>query len=465
MKHQLIDEFAAQLKPETQAAVRFSAKGNHERSRKLLSDHYDDSDQLRALAGQIKQHTIEHLDRYLAQAEAALTAHGAKIHWAATAETACEQVLEILRARGATTLVKSKTMVSEEIELNPFLEKHGITPLETDLGEFIAQIDHDKPSHIVGPVIHKNRREIGRSFDRFGLGPYTDDPPTLTRRARQYLRNKYLQADAGLTGANFLIAESGRIVVATNEGNSRFCLAPTKVHIALIGIEKLLPRDRDLSLFLNLLGRSATGQPLTVYTEFIQGPKAPGQRDGPEELHVIFLDNGRTKALASECLDVLRCLRCGACLNVCPVYRQVGGHAYRTVYSGPIGSVLSPIMKGDGFAEFADLPKACSVCGACKEVCPVNMPLPDMLLRLRDRAKQESIASPGTPPMGAWAMSATNPTLWRAGLLGGSLLDHVPTSLIPVPALHTWVSTHTMPPWRGGKLRSWLKQRKKEKTT
>jgi len=265
----------------------------------------------------------------------------------------------------------------------------------------------------------------------------------------------------GLTGANFVSVESGRIVVVTNEGNSRFSLAGTRCHIALVGIEKLVPRDRDLGLLLNLLARSATGQQLSVYTEFISGPRAPTQPDGPDEMHVIFVDNGRTNALASDCREILRCIRCGACLNVCPVYRQASGHAYRSVYPGPLGAVLSPLLAGDRFADLADLPKASSLCGACHEVCPVNIPIPDLLLRLRARGKAEGAprAAIGSPPMGVWALLATQPTAWKAALFGGRLLNHVHTKLIPVPALQSWARQRTLPPWRGGEFRKWMKER------
>lgn len=461
MPFQPIDQFARDLSAETRASVYESTKTTHEKRTKLLFDQFADPNRLRALAGEIKQHAIENLDTLLPQVEARLTANGAKVHWAATAQGACEAVLRIMRARGATKLVKSKTMVSEEVELAPFLERHGVEALETDLGEFIVQIDHDHPSHIVRPIIHKNRREIARSFEREGLGEYDDDPGTITRRARHFLRHKYLAADVGLTGANFVSAESGRIVIVTNEGNSRFCLAATKCHIALVGIEKIVPRDRDLAILLNLLGRSGTAQELTVYTEFIRGPKSPAQPDGPEEMHVIFVDNGRTEVLASECREILRCIRCGACLNVCPVYRQASGHAYRSVYPGPVGAVLSPLLAGERFPQLADLPKASSLCGACHEVCPVNIPIPDLLLRLRRRAKEENVPSPGTPPMGAWALLASQPTAWRAALAGGRLMNHVPTKLIPVPALQAWAAKRELPAWRGGEFRKWLRQRRR----
>ena len=461
MKTQLIDQFAAQVSPEKRRSVYESTKATHEKRVKLLTTHFADPDGLRRLAGGIKQHAIENLDTLLPLAEERLKAGGAQVHWAVDAEAARRQVLEIMQRRGATRLVKAKTMVSEEIELAPFLESHGIECLETDLGEFIVQIDHDHPSHIVRPIIHKNRREIAVSFEKNGLGDYDDDPTVITRRARVFMRKKYLAADVGMTGANFVVAESGRLVVVTNEGNSRFSLAAPKCHIAVVGIEKIVPRDRDLSVLLNLLARSATAQQLSVYTEFIRGPRAPGQPDGPEEMHVIFIDNGRTEVLAGECREILRCIRCGACLNVCPVYRQVSGHAYRSVYPGPVGAVLSPLLAGEQFLSKADLPKASSLCGACNEVCPGNIPIPDLLLRLRDRAKREGAPSPGLPPMGPWSLLASQPTVWKAALFGGLMLDHLPLRLIPVPALQAWISRRTLPKWRGGQFRKWLKTRGK----
>ena len=461
MKTQLIDQFAAQVSPEKRRSVYESTKATHEKRVKLLTTHFADPDGLRRLAGGIKQHAIENLDTLLPLAEERLKAGGAQVHWAVDAEAAGRQVLEIMQRRGATRLVKAKTMVSEEIELAPFLESHGIECLETDLGEFIVQIDHDHPSHIVRPIIHKNRREIAVSFEKNGLGDYDDDPTVITRRARVFMRKKYLAADVGMTGANFVVAESGRLVVVTNEGNSRFSLAAPKCHIAVVGIEKIVPRDRDLSVLLNLLARSATAQQLSVYTEFIRGPRAPGQPDGPEEMHVIFIDNGRTEVLAGECREILRCIRCGACLNVCPVYRQVSGHAYRSVYPGPVGAVLSPLLAGEQFLSKADLPKASSLCGACNEVCPVDIPIPDLLLRLRDRAKREGAPSPGLPPMGPWSLLASQPTVWKAALFGGLMLDHLPLRLIPVPALQAWISRRTLPKWRGGQFRKWLKTRGK----
>ncbi len=457
-----VDQAAAELSAETQASVYHSTKVTHEKRTKLLFDQYKNPDQLRQWAGEVKQHVIDNLDSYLPAVEARMQQNGIKVHWAATASAACHTVLDILVARRAYRVVKTKTMVSEEIRLGRFLQHHGIESVETDLGEFIVQIDKDHPSHIVRPIIHKNRREIAQSFEREGLGAYNDDPKTITMRAREHLRHKYMEADVAITGANFVSAESGRIVLVTNEGNSRFCLAATRCHIALIGIEKIVPRDQDLPLFLNLLGRSATAQELTVYTEFIKGPRHEDQLDGSDEVHVIFVDNGRTDVLESDCTEILRCIRCGACLNVCPVYRQASGHAYRSVYPGPLGAVLSPLMMGKRlFFEKADLPKASSLCGACHEVCPVNIPIPDLLLRLRNRAHVRGVAMEGSPPMGAWSVLASQPLAWRTALSASRVLNRLPTDLLPIPALQAWEQSRALPEWRGGAFRKWLAERRR----
>jgi L-lactate dehydrogenase complex protein LldF len=453
-----IDRFAVTQSDERRAAVRLGATTSYDKRTEALFADYEDPNRLRALAGRIKQHAIDHLDRHLEQAEARLRENGAHVHYASDAESACRRVLEILQRRGAKAVVKTKTMVSEEIRLAEFLERHGIESLETDLGEFVVQLGKDHPSHIVKPIIHKNRREVAEIFEREGLGAYDDTPEVITRRARVFLRKKYLRADAGLSGANFVSAESGRLVLVTNEGNSRFCLAATRCHIALVGIEKLVATDRDLSVLLNLLARSATGQQLTVYTEFLSGPREPGQPDGPDEMHVVFIDNGRTAALASDCHEILRCIRCGACLNVCPVYRQASGHAYRSVYPGPVGAVLTPLLAERRFDEFADLPRASSLCGACHEVCPVDIPLEDLLLRQRARGKAAGHASPAAPPWGAWALVASEPLLWRAALASGKLLDALPEALRP-PAVRGFAAGHELPEWRGGAFRRWLAER------
>ncbi|MCE2960172.1 MAG: LutB/LldF family L-lactate oxidation iron-sulfur protein [Akkermansiaceae bacterium] len=459
---QQIDQYAREISDEKQhSVIDGSSKGTDKRYSVLFHD-YEDPNSLRKLAGAIKDHTLHHLDEYLEKAEKALTERGVHVHFASTDEDARQAILGILQQHGVKQLTKSKSMAAEEIHLNPFLIENGVECLESDLGEFIIQLDGDEPSHIVKPIIHKNRRGIANTFLREGIAPdYNDDPETITRRARVHLREKYMLAEAGITGANFVCADTGRLVLVTNEGNSRFGMAPVKLHIALVGIEKVIPEERDLSVFLNLLGRSATGQQLTVYTEFINGPKSENQPDGPEHMHVVFMDNGRTDVLASNCREILRCIRCSACQNVCPVYRQASGHAYRSVYGGPIGAVLSPILFGKRFPELADLPKASSLCGACNEVCPVDIPIPDLLLRLRDKAKREEIPSEGAIPMSPFATLATSPSLWRTAMTMSKAMNHLPIEVAPIKPLQDWLGQRTLPESHGGDFRKWLKARRK----
>jgi L-lactate dehydrogenase complex protein LldF len=458
--HQLIDTYAREISDEKQTSVITGSAASTDKRYNILFKDYEDPDALRKLAGKIKDHTLHHLDRYVEQAEASLQRNGVQVHFADNGDDAKAAILAILQERGISKLTKSKSMAAEEIHLNPFLIENGIECLESDLGEFIIQLDDDVPSHIVRPIIHKNRREIARTFQREGIAAdYNDDPATITHRARVFLRDKYMQAEAVITGGNFISADSGRLVLVTNEGNSRFGMAPSRVHIALVGIEKIVPTDRDLGLFLNLLGRSATGQQLTVYTEFITGPKDDSQPSGPEEMHVVFLNNGRTDVLESNCREILRCIRCSACQNVCPVYRQASGHAYRSTYGGPIGAVLSPLLFGDQFPELADLPKASSLCGACHEVCPVDIPIPDLLLRLRDKAKREHVHSPGAPPMSPFATLATSPSLWRTAMTMSKAMNHLPIQVAPVKPLQEWLGQRTLPEWHGGDFRKWLKAR------
>ncbi len=459
---QQIDQYAREISDEKQhSVIDGSSKGTDKRYSVLFHD-YEDPNSLRKLAGAIKDHTLHHLDEYLEKAEKALTNRGVHVHYASTDEDARQAILKILQEHGVNQLTKSKSMAAEEIHLNPFLIENGIACLESDLGEFIIQLDGDEPSHIVKPIIHKNRRGIANTFLREGIAPdYNDDPETITRRARVHLREKYMVAEAGITGANFVCADTGRLVLVTNEGNSRFGMAPVNLHIALVGIEKVIPQERDLSVFLNLLGRSATGQQLTVYTEFINGPKSENQPDGPEHMHVVFMDNGRTDVLASNCREILRCIRCSACQNVCPVYRQASGHAYRSVYGGPIGAVLSPILFGKRFPELADLPKASSLCGACNEVCPVDIPIPDLLLRLRDKAKREEVPSEGAIPMSPFATLATSPSLWRTAMTMSKAMNHLPIQVAPIKPLQDWLGQRTLPESHGGDFRKWLKTRKK----
>jgi L-lactate dehydrogenase complex protein LldF len=345
-------------------------------------------ERLRDRARDLKRQVIEHLDHYVDQFATNFERRGGKVHWAATGEQACAMVLEIVRRAGASIVVKAKTMVSEEIELNRALEAAGIRAVESDLGEFIVQLAGERPAHIVAPAIHKTRHDVSDLFVEHIGSERTEEPERLTAIARQALREMFGKAGVGVSGANFAVAETGSIVTVENEGNIRFSTTAPRVHIALVGIEKLIPRFRDLGIFLRLLGRSATGQKLTSYTSILTGPRRAGE-DGPEEMHVIFIDNGRLRALADATMrEALYCIRCGACLNACPVYRKIGGHAYGWVYSGPIGALITPEFVGLGHAR--ELPFASSLCGACREVCPVRINIPDLLLHLRSKAQEQS---------------------------------------------------------------------------
>lgn len=343
---------------------------------------------VRDLAASIKQHTLDHLDHYLEQFIDNAQRAGAIVHYAADAAEARDICLGIARDTNSTLCVKSKSMVTEEIRLLPALEAAGVKTVETDLGEFILQLDGDAPSHIVTPMIHKDRTAVARAFARELGAPYTEDPAQLTGIAREHLRGLYRRADLGITGANFLVASTGSVVVCTNEGNAGFCISGTRTHIVVAGIEKLIPGPEHLAVLLKLLARSSTAQPLTVYTTLITGPRKQHDPDGPDQggVHIILLDNGRTDLLRrggpGGAREILRCIRCGACLNACPVFRKAGGgHAYGAVYSGPIGAILTPSLKG--LHNYPDLPHASSLCGACGDACPVCIDIPAHLIRLR----------------------------------------------------------------------------------
>ncbi len=449
-----MDVFAARVAPAVRAAVRASSAATAAAREAAFARDVPDPAALRDLAARIRAHALDHLPELLERAEERLTAHGAHVHWAADAGAARDVVRRVFAERGVTHVAKSKSMATEEIGLAAHLAAHGITPVETDLGEFLVQIEGDRPSHVVKPVIHMDRARIARAFERRGLGPYDDRPEEITRRARMHLRGEFLRAGGAVSGANFLVAESGRIVIVTNEGNSRFGLGAARVHVAVVGIEKLVPRDRDLAVLLNVLARSATGQAFTSYVELVQGPRAPGRADGASELHVVLLDAGRSALLASEARDVLRCIRCGACMNVCPVYRAATGHAYPGTYPGPLGAVLAPHLAGASAAATAS---ASSLCGACADVCPVAIPLPELIAAERARGVAEGTA-PG-PSLAAWEALATRPRAWRAALRAARLLNAVPDALAPHPLLRAWLGERTLPAWRGGAFRDWWRRR------
>lgn len=361
--------------------------------RQMRMTDLPDPDGLRALAGQIKQHALDNLDYYLKQLIENVERNGGKVYLAADAEDARRIILDIAAKTSATRVIKSKSMVSEEINLAHVLEAAGLDVVETDLGEFIVQISHDKPSHLVAPVVHLNKQQIAKMFSEYFGTPYNDDPYALTMQARAYLRDKFRKSDFGMTGGNFLVADKGLLACVENEGNQRQSVTTPRVLVSLVGIEKIIPRMTDLAVMLKLLSRSATGQPITIYTNIYGGPRGPGEKDGPEEFHLVLIDNGRTEILQSEeYRETLRCIRCGACLNACPIYRKIGGHAYGSVYPGPIGALITPLFKGLG--NYPDLPQASSLCGACYEACPVKINIPKHLINLRRDIVNSGIKGP-----------------------------------------------------------------------
>lgn len=376
-----------------------------------------DADAVRDRARLIRRHTLARLDDYLVELGANVEKAGGVVHWAPDAAAAQRIVAAIAQANQVRTIVKAKSMVTEEIHLNAALEAVGLEVIETDLGEYIAQLAQEAPSHLIAPVLHKTRQEIGRLFQQKLNVDYVDDPTVLAGIARRVLRQIFLEADMGISGVNFAVASTGTLALVTNEGNGRMVTSLPRIHVAVMGIERVVPTPDDLALLLQLLARSATGQKLSVYTSLITGPRREADADGPEQLHLVLVDNGRTGILQSDLSEILTCIRCGACLNICPVYRSIGGHAYGSTYPGPVGSVLSPLLSGLG--EFGELAHASSLCGACREVCPVRIDLPGLLLSLRHDTVQAGQA-PAWLRLGlkAYALGATHPRLYW---LGGKL--------------------------------------------
>ena len=371
---------------------------------------------LRDAARDLKNHVLEHLDFYLERFESKVIEQGGQVHWARDADEACQIIRDICRSVNAKTVTKGKSMISEEIGLNDYLEANGLQPVETDLGEYILQLRKEHPSHIIAPAIHLNLEQVSDAFhanhQQYGLTQRLEKPRELMNEARQVLRAKFLAADVGVTGANFCIAETGTTVIVTNEGNGDLTQTLPKVHVALTSIEKVVPTLEDATLLHRLLARSATGQESEVYTTFSTGPKRPEDLDGPEQYHVVLLDNGRSNMLGGEFQDMLRCIRCSACMNHCPVYGAIGGHAYGWVYPGPMGSVLTPQLIG--VQEAGHLPNASTFCGRCESVCPVRIPLPKMMRHWREREFEKHLSPAAFRyGLGAWAFFAKRPKLYR----------------------------------------------------
>ncbi len=409
-------------------------------------------EQLRETAREIKNHAIANLDFYLETYEANVIKSGGQVHWCADAEAARAAVLSICQRVGARTVTKGKSMIGEEIAINQHLEKHGITPVETDLGEYIIQLRDELPSHIIAPAFHLNMDQWEDAFRKH----HTDLPADrvfaerrdILTEARTKLRSRFLAADVGITGANFLIAETGSSVIVTNEGNGDLTQTLPKVHIVLASIEKCVPTIEDCTSLLRVLARSATGQDFSVYTTFSTGARRPGDLDGPEEYHVILIDNGRTGMIGTEFQDMLRCIRCAACMNHCPVYGAVGGHAYGWVYPGPMGSVLTPGLLG--VEKAGHLPNASTFCGKCESVCPVKIPLPKLMRHWREREFERHLSPAAIRNnLGLWAFFARRPSLYRlatrAAVLGMGWLGRKKGRFASLPLAGGWTQGRDLP--------------------
>ncbi len=431
----------------------------------------DEFEQLREQGKRIRNHVLDHLDLYLQDYESSTTKLGGQVHWAENAAEARDIVRKICKDAEARLVIKGKSMISEEIALNEALEADGLDVVESDLGEYILQLAKEPPSHIIAPAIHKTKAQISELFynahRKLGYTKKLDTVPDLVNEAREVLRSKYLEADVGITGANFLVAETGSNIIVTNEGNGDLSCTLPKVHIVTASIDKVVPTLDDATALLRLLARSATGQEITSYTTFSSGPKREGDLDGPEEYHVVLVDNGRTEMLAGAFRDMLRCIRCGACMNHCPVYGVIGGHSYGWVYPGPMGSVLTPNFLG--LDKAGDLANACTMNGHCATVCPVQIPLPD-LLREHRRRQFESKLQPRFArfALAAWAAMARYPRLYQPLMsVGIRILNRLGRGkgrFKSLPMLGAWTRTRDLPAPQSQTFQSlWKEQREQER--
>jgi len=446
----------------TETGPRFVAK--RAKARAALPEF----DALRDQARDIKDHVLAHLDLYLERYEAKVVETGGFVHWAETAEEARAAILAICSRAGAKIVTKGKSMISEEIDLNHALAAAGHQPVETDLGEYLMQIRNERPSHIIAPAVHLTREQVEADFRRVhtDLDPnrVLRDIPALVEEARQVLRQKYLAADVGITGANFLVAETGTSIIVTNEGNGDLTQSLPRVHIVIASIEKIVPTLEDAATILRVLARSATGQDFSNYTTLSTGPKRAGDPDGPEEYHVVILDNGRSNVLGTEFQDMLRCIRCGACLNHCPVYQAVGGHAYGWIYPGPIGAVVTPALTG--LEGSRHLPNASTLCGRCEEVCPMRIPLPRMLRQWREQEFERHLM-PGAARrgLGLWAFLARRPRLYHAATrIAARVIGHLGRRdgrLSRLPLAGGWTASRDLPAPQGRTFHDLWKERRR----
>lgn len=446
-----------------QTAVAFGTNsGFTKRQAAMFAEGEDHGQALRQQAAAIKRHALNHLADLLEQAEANMQANGIQVLWAIDGEEANQHVLEIARRHGVKSVVKSKSMVTEETGLNHALEAADIAVLETDLGEYIVQIGGETPSHIVAPIVHKTKESIRDLLVAKANMPPTDDPGEMTQFARQLLRERFLAADMGVSGGNFIVAETGSIGLVSNEGNARLTTSLPRVHVALIGIEKIVPTVADYALLTQVLPRSATGQAMTVYTSLINGPRQPGETDGPEHVYVILVDNGRSHIYTTAYAEALACIRCGACLNGCPVYQVTGGHAYGWVYPGPIGAVITPLLTG--LENASPLPYASSLCGMCKEVCPVDIDIPRMLLDLRhDLVEMGQGGAVWNMGMRAWAWGNSAPGRFVfGGKVAARAANWLKPKSLPGP-LGGWTKYRNTPKFAPKSFRQLWQEREQER--
>jgi L-lactate dehydrogenase complex protein LldF len=435
--------------------------------RQRAAERLPEFEALRDRARDIKNHTLAHLDLYLERYEAAVTASGGHVHFARTAEEAREIIARICREAGARTVTKGKSMIAEEVGLNAHLEAAGIVPVETDLGEYIIQLRNELPSHIIAPAVHLNANQVEADFRRVHthLDAKRDlsEPVQLLSEARAVLRERFLAADVGITGANFLVAETGTSVIVTNEGNGDLTQILPKTHVVLASIEKLVPTLDDVAQILRVLARSATGQDMSVYTTLSTGARRPGDVDGPENYHVVILDNGRSAMLGTDFEEMLRCIRCGACMNHCPVYHAVGGHAYGWVYPGPMGAVLTPTLIGVDKA--GHLPNASTFCGRCESVCPVRIPLPKLMRHWREREFERHLTPAAVRSgLGIWGFFARRPALYRlatrAAMAGLALAGRSRGRFARLPFAGGWTKTRDFPAPQGDTFQArWARER------
>ncbi|MED4614466.1 iron-sulfur cluster-binding protein [Priestia megaterium] len=449
------------------AFMRFAVSSAQERlrSRRLdAAEELGNWEEWRALGEEIRQHTLENLDYYLEQLTDNVAKRGGHVFFAQTAEEANEYIKNVARKKQAKKVVKSKSMVTEEIHMNAALEELGCEVIETDLGEYILQVDdHDPPSHIVAPALHKNKEQIRDVFQEKLSYKKTEKPEELALHAREMLRKEFLSADIGITGCNFAIAESGSISLVTNEGNARLTTALPKTQITVMGMERIVPTFEEFEVLVSLLTRSAVGQRLTSYVTALTGPKLPGEVDGPEEFHLVIVDNGRSAILGTEFQSVLQCIRCAACVNVCPVYRHIGGHSYGSIYSGPIGAVLSPLL--GGYEDYKELPYASTLCAACTDACPVKIPLHELLHKHRQRIVEKEGKAPISEKlaMKAFGLGAASSSLYTVGakVAPAALTPFMSGSSIskgPGP-LKAWTESREFPAPTKERLRDWFDKR------